>query len=127
MGMDLNYATSRLLTEEEKDMLLNGELMFRDGYSLELITKAEAETIKNDILYNFMINNITLEELNDNIENIETDLEKYLLEQFCDYEELPMTLKEREDRYCDGYEIIKIEEYEYNNENLYIVIDVRYW
>ena len=127
MGMDLNYETSRLLTEEEKDMLLNGELVFRDGYSLELITKAEATTIKNDILYNFMKDNITLEELNDNIEDIETDLEKYLLEQFCDYEELPMTLKEREDRYCDGSEIIKIEEYKYNNENLYVVIDVRYW
>ena len=129
MGMDLSYETSRLLTEKEKEMLLNGELYFEDAYSLNLITKEEAEIRRNATLYNILINNVSLEEIQANIKNIYDDLENFLLEEYGYRSELPMTFEERQDfcNSCDELRMCNLEEYEIRNEKFYIVIDVRYW
>ena len=129
MGMDLSYETSRLLTEKEKEMLLNEELYFEDGYSLNLITKEEAEIKRSATLYDFLINNISLEEIQANIKNIYDDLEDFLLEEYGERSELPMTFKERQN-FCDScgeLRIFNLDEYEINSEKFYIVIDVGYW
>ena len=129
MGMGLSYETSRLLTEKEKEMLLNEELYFEDGHSLNLITKEEAKIRKNAILYNFLINNISLEEIQANIKNIYDDLEDFLLEEYGEKSELPMTFEERQDfcNSCGGLRMLNLEEYEIKNEKFYIIIEVSYW
>lgn len=132
MGFDLNYNTSRILTKQEVEDLKSGKLYFENKYSLSIITKEEAEKIKALKFYE-AFKDIIVEEESERIAFIEElreapeTIENYIFENHVDGDEIPCSLKEKEDYLKDMCcSLLDFNSFNYKGEEIYIIVEIRY-
>ena len=136
MGLDINWSISKILTKQEIEDLKAGRLYFENYYSLNLITKEEAEKIKKETLYNILMECIIPE--NERREDFITQLkinedntkaiEDWLCEEWLDKDEMPCSWEQRQD-YLYGYGCwagLEIKPLDYKGEEVFILIEILY-